>query len=177
MIQRVPTSLHSISSFLLDPIEITCYFHFQYYHIYRRFTIVKKSQKTIFSCQSCGYQATKWMGKCPDCGTWDSFVEERPIVGSQRRGIRPLSGLPTGPVPIHSIDLDTELRNTGQSVRIARRIEDPTEGEVGEVEQGTATRMGHAALEVTEIDGEVDIKNDLSSQQHQQAGDHRLGDL
>ena len=71
---------------------------------------MKKSQKTIFSCQSCGYQATKWMGKCPDCGTWDSFVEERPIVGSQRRGIRTLSGLQTGPVPIDSIDLDTELR-------------------------------------------------------------------
>jgi len=71
---------------------------------------VKKSQKTIFCCQSCGYQATKWMGKCPDCGTWDSFVEERPIAGSQRRGSTTMSELPAGPVPIDSIDLDTELR-------------------------------------------------------------------
>ena len=45
---------------------------------------MKKTAKTIFSCQSCGYQAPKWMGKCPDCGTWDSFVEERPIAGSNR---------------------------------------------------------------------------------------------
>jgi DNA repair protein RadA/Sms len=29
-----------------------------------------------FVCQSCGYQAPKWMGRCPDCGGWDSLVEE-----------------------------------------------------------------------------------------------------
>ncbi|MDO8944726.1 MAG: hypothetical protein Q7U75_16205, partial [Desulfobacterales bacterium] len=28
---------------------------------------MKKSVKTIFSCQSCGYQSPKWLGKCPDC--------------------------------------------------------------------------------------------------------------
>lgn len=70
---------------------------------------MKKSQKTIFSCQSCGYQAPKWMGKCPDCGTWDSFVEDRPVAVSQTGG-RALSGSQTGPVPIDSIELDTELR-------------------------------------------------------------------
>ena len=32
-------------------------------------------QKQIFECQSCGYQSGKWMGKCPSCGEWDSFVE------------------------------------------------------------------------------------------------------
>jgi DNA repair protein RadA/Sms len=31
---------------------------------------------TLFSCQSCGYQAPKWLGRCPDCGQWNSFVEE-----------------------------------------------------------------------------------------------------
>jgi len=71
---------------------------------------VKKSQKTIFSCQSCGYQAPKWMGKCPDCGTWDSFVEERPAAASKPGGGMTISGLQTGPVPIDSIELETELR-------------------------------------------------------------------
>ncbi|MGB9699861.1 MAG: DNA repair protein RadA [Thermodesulfobacteriota bacterium] len=33
--------------------------------------------KTFFSCQNCGYQAPKWLGKCPDCGSWNSFVEEQ----------------------------------------------------------------------------------------------------
>ncbi|OGX26963.1 MAG: DNA repair protein RadA [Omnitrophica WOR_2 bacterium RIFCSPHIGHO2_02_FULL_45_21] len=32
--------------------------------------------KTIFSCQSCGYQSPKWLGRCPDCSNWNSFVEE-----------------------------------------------------------------------------------------------------
>ncbi|HNX81523.1 MAG TPA: DNA repair protein RadA [Candidatus Omnitrophota bacterium] len=32
--------------------------------------------KTVFSCQSCGYQSAKWLGKCPDCNSWNSFIEE-----------------------------------------------------------------------------------------------------
>jgi DNA repair protein RadA/Sms len=32
--------------------------------------------KTVFSCQNCGYQSPKWLGKCPDCNSWNSFVEE-----------------------------------------------------------------------------------------------------
>jgi DNA repair protein RadA/Sms len=71
---------------------------------------VKKNQKTIFCCQSCGFQTAKWMGKCPDCGSWDSFVEERSVAGSGRQGFRTISARQTGPVPIDSIDLETELR-------------------------------------------------------------------
>jgi DNA repair protein RadA/Sms len=71
---------------------------------------VKKKQKTIFSCQSCGFQTAKWMGKCPDCNTWDSFVEERSVAGSDRQGFRAISAPQTAPVPIDSIDLETELR-------------------------------------------------------------------
>jgi DNA repair protein RadA/Sms len=32
---------------------------------------------TIFECQSCGYSSAKWLGRCPDCGSWNSFVEEK----------------------------------------------------------------------------------------------------
>lgn len=32
--------------------------------------------KTAFFCQSCGYESTKWVGKCPSCGQWNTFVEE-----------------------------------------------------------------------------------------------------
>ncbi len=32
--------------------------------------------KTVFSCQQCGHQTAKWLGKCPDCNSWNSFVEE-----------------------------------------------------------------------------------------------------
>ncbi len=32
--------------------------------------------KTAFFCQNCGYEAPKWLGKCPSCGEWNTFVEE-----------------------------------------------------------------------------------------------------
>lgn len=32
---------------------------------------------TVFVCQSCGAQSPKWMGRCPECGAWNSLVEER----------------------------------------------------------------------------------------------------
>ncbi|HKJ79311.1 MAG TPA: ATPase domain-containing protein, partial [Prolixibacteraceae bacterium] len=32
--------------------------------------------KTIYTCQSCGAQASKWMGKCSNCGVWNTYVEE-----------------------------------------------------------------------------------------------------
>lgn len=34
------------------------------------------SVKTIFRCQQCGYVSPKWLGRCPDCQTWQSMVEE-----------------------------------------------------------------------------------------------------
>ena len=36
-----------------------------------------KTQTTIYVCQKCGHQSRKWLGKCPDCGEWNSMVEER----------------------------------------------------------------------------------------------------
>ena len=36
-----------------------------------------KSPATIYVCQNCGNQSRKWLGKCPDCGEWNSFVEEK----------------------------------------------------------------------------------------------------
>ena len=32
--------------------------------------------KVVFFCKECGYESSKWMGQCPGCKTWDTFVEE-----------------------------------------------------------------------------------------------------
>jgi len=40
--------------------------------------------KTVYICQSCGYKSLRWIGKCPDCGTWNSMVEEK--VAKRPRG-------------------------------------------------------------------------------------------
>jgi DNA repair protein RadA/Sms len=37
-----------------------------------------KPPRTVFVCQECGSQSPKWLGRCGDCGAWNSFVEERP---------------------------------------------------------------------------------------------------
>jgi DNA repair protein RadA/Sms len=71
---------------------------------------VKKGAKIIYSCQACGYQTPKWMGKCPDCGTWDSIVEERAAAGPFRNAARIPIPQQTAPVPIDTIDLEQENR-------------------------------------------------------------------
>ena len=38
------------------------------------------STKTVYICQECGASSAKWIGKCPSCGSWNSYVEE--IVSS-----------------------------------------------------------------------------------------------
>ena len=51
-----------------------------------------KPPKTIFACQACGTQAQKWLGRCPDCGAWNTMAEEqfRPMLdetAEQRYGL------------------------------------------------------------------------------------------
>jgi DNA repair protein RadA/Sms len=36
-----------------------------------------KKPSSFFTCQTCGSQSQKWLGRCPDCGEWNSFVEEK----------------------------------------------------------------------------------------------------
>ncbi len=47
--------------------------------------------RTVFVCQSCGAQSPKWLGRCPECGEWNSFVEERVAPA------RPAAGERAGP--------------------------------------------------------------------------------
>ena len=36
-----------------------------------------KTNKTIFVCNECGYESSKWLGKCPACNSWNSFFEQK----------------------------------------------------------------------------------------------------
>ncbi|MBQ4101034.1 MAG: DNA repair protein RadA, partial [Oscillospiraceae bacterium] len=52
--------------------------------------------KNIYVCSECGYESPKWYGKCPDCGAWNSFVEEIKQVASATKGVFvPTSALKT----------------------------------------------------------------------------------
>ena len=36
-----------------------------------------KAKKSVFFCQNCGHEENKWLGQCPMCKEWNSFVEEK----------------------------------------------------------------------------------------------------
>jgi len=50
-----------------------------------------KAPKTVFACSQCGAQSPKWLGRCPDCGAWNTFVEEQ-AAGADVRAAAPALG-------------------------------------------------------------------------------------
>ena len=65
--------------------------------------------KIVYSCQSCGYQSPKWLGRCPDCNQWNSLIEEKQERAAHPRGELSL-GSKEDPSPIHAIATDEEGR-------------------------------------------------------------------
>jgi DNA repair protein RadA/Sms len=59
--------------------------------------------KTVFTCQECGYQTSKWLGKCPDCNQWNSFSEEESIKPS-KAAPKSIAGRETKPKTINEIE-------------------------------------------------------------------------
>ena len=48
-------------------------------------------EKTVYVCTNCGQDSPKWVGKCPSCGAWNTYVEE--VVRKKPANKRPVSGL------------------------------------------------------------------------------------
>jgi len=81
-------------------------------------------QKTVFECSGCGHQEPRWLGRCPECGTWNGFIEvaapdgvERPSaaasVGTSGAGGRRKAALV---IPLASIETRDGMRlDTGIS--------------------------------------------------------------
>jgi len=73
-------------------------------------TLAKSKQKTVFICRECGYQSRKWLGKCLDCGGWDSMEEQLPA--DQKPGL--VLSPAEKPVPLYlAPDGDEERATTG----------------------------------------------------------------
>jgi DNA repair protein RadA/Sms len=62
--------------------------------------------RIVFACQACGFESSKWLGRCPDCGEWNSFVEERQEALSHAKARQQTLGLETGgkPKPYDLVD-------------------------------------------------------------------------
>ena len=76
--------------------------------------------KTVFVCQNCGAEAAKWIGKCPSCGQWNSYVEEI-ISKSSRNSIPGSDNTIARPVHLNHIQQGDEKRidtNIGELNRV-----------------------------------------------------------
>ena len=75
-------------------------------------------EKTVYICRECGQESPKWVGKCPACGAWNSYVEE--IVRKESTPLRAAAslvntGLSEGlrkpkPLPLGAIEAGEEPR-------------------------------------------------------------------
>lgn len=74
-----------------------------------------KNKKTVYFCQECGYESAKWMGQCPRCKSWNTFVEE--TVSTKKpssSGVMKSSEKRQEPVILKDISLSEDERQTTQ---------------------------------------------------------------
>ena len=63
-----------------------------------------KSKANVFFCQECGFESAKWMGQCPGCRAWNSFVEEPVIKSSGKSSGKSIS---SGEKPVTLEEIET----------------------------------------------------------------------
>lgn len=79
-----------------------------------------KGKTAVYFCQSCGYESAKWMGQCPGCHEWNSFVEELVDKKTAARTGTKASHAKTKPQPLRSIVLAEEQRTTSGMAELDR---------------------------------------------------------
>src|SRR5215831_20723672 len=79
-----------------------------------------KPPKTIFVCQECGSQSAKWLGRCADCGAWNSFVEERPQPAETASAAHRYAGQPGSARLYSEIEIERSARLTTGIVEFDR---------------------------------------------------------
>ncbi|MDE6257841.1 MAG: DNA repair protein RadA [Muribaculaceae bacterium] len=65
--------------------------------------------KTVWFCNECGYESAKWLGKCPGCGAWNTFVEEKVTTSKGKSGKKGLVKSQK-PVRLSEIEVREEAR-------------------------------------------------------------------
>ena len=73
-----------------------------------------KAQKTVFVCRECGYTSPKWLGKCPECQSWNSFDEE--IISNEKKNTIPKNAIYNKAEKISELVVPSYMRTpTGMS--------------------------------------------------------------
>ncbi|HKE36920.1 MAG TPA: DNA repair protein RadA [Candidatus Baltobacteraceae bacterium] len=68
--------------------------------------------RSVYFCSACGFEAPRWLGRCPQCDAWNSF-DERPFTVAPARGARvqsPRAASPAGPVRLQDVDGERLVR-------------------------------------------------------------------
>ncbi|PLW96008.1 MAG: DNA repair protein RadA [Marinilabiliales bacterium] len=76
--------------------------------------------KSSFFCQNCGNQSTRWLGKCPACNEWNTYVEEVIVSKDDKKKGYKKGDKAVSPKPIHQVDHEKEERITTRSVELDR---------------------------------------------------------
>ncbi len=102
--------------------------------------MAKSRESTVFFCQECGYESAKWMGQCPGCKDWNTFVEE-PVKKVTYGGRNPVQGTgrarAAGPVP----SVLSQIQVRGED-RISTGIGELDRVLGGGIVQGSLTLVG-----------------------------------
>ncbi|HKM33238.1 MAG TPA: DNA repair protein RadA [Lachnospiraceae bacterium] len=72
--------------------------------------MVKSKKATLFFCQNCGYESPKWMGQCPGCKEWNTFVEEQIHTASMKKNGRVDGIMRQDPVVLSAIAMKEDDR-------------------------------------------------------------------
>ena len=102
--------------------------------------VVKMAKKvtTVFFCQECGYETSKWMGQCPGCKQWNTLVEEKVSVsGSGMGGSTKTIAHKDAPKPVELSSISME-----ESDRISTNIDELDRVLGGGIIQGSLTLVG-----------------------------------
>ncbi len=69
--------------------------------------MVKARNKSVYICQSCAYQSAKWLGRCNDCGEWNSFVEEAAAPSRGKSAYEGVSGSKAEPLMLDDAEAES----------------------------------------------------------------------
>ena len=77
--------------------------------------------KTSFFCQQCGYESAKWLGKCPSCGSWNTFVEEKVTGAASKNEWKDAgNGKASRPALLVEIEAEKEARASSNDTELDR---------------------------------------------------------
>lgn len=71
--------------------------------------MAKGKTTTVFYCQNCGHESSKWMGQCPGCKEWNTFVEEV-VSATSSKNISARAGVRVSPVTLSDVEITDEDR-------------------------------------------------------------------